>query len=142
MIPEFVKAFEKNRSKILEELSKRKFNDYKDLVRIFIDNIKHDEYGIYYRNPDSNIIHEINDGTYEGSLLYLIPNNDQNPSVYFYVFISYGSCSGCDTLQIINSLEGFDEDLPTEEQIKSYMTLCTHILQGIKVIGENDDNHT
>jgi hypothetical protein len=41
----------------------------------------------------------------------------------------YGSCSGCDTLQSINS---YSEDLPNQSQLDGYMTLCLHLVQRMK----------
>ena len=45
---------------------------------------------------------------------------------YLITHTYYGSCSGCDTLQGINS---YSCELPTEEQVKDYMTLALHLVQ-------------
>ncbi len=73
-------------------------------------------------------ITEINDGYYQGTLLYIIPENSCQPSDYYYVKVSYGSCSVCDTLLRIN-----DCDHETE-RLNGHMTLALHIVQNLKQI--------
>lgn len=38
----------------------------------------------------------------------------------------YGSCTACDTLLSINE---YEEDIPSEQQVEDYMILCLHLLQ-------------
>ena len=45
----------------------------------------------------------------------------------------YGSCSGCDTLMGINH---YGEGLPSKEQMEKYMTLCLHLVEKCKFMGE------
>jgi hypothetical protein len=73
----------------------------------------------------------IDDGDYQGTKLFIIPKDTYQPSVddYITTHTYYGSCSGCDTLQ---SICGYDYGLPTEEQIKLYMTLVLHLVQKLK----------
>ena len=73
-------------------------------------------------------IREIDDGEYQGTLLYIFHIDEYQPNKYYSTMIDYGSCSGCDTLENIN---GFESDL-NDSQIKDYKTLCLHIVQGIK----------
>lgn len=74
---------------------------------------------------------KIDDGDYQGTLLFLCPIAVYQPGEddYWYVPVSYGSCSGCDTLQAICA---YEDNLPTEEQVRDYMTLALHIVQKIK----------
>lgn len=73
-------------------------------------------------------IHQIDDGEYQGTLMFLIPRaNWYQPAEYDYIltYISYGSCSVCDTLQSIQSDYRFAETEEGKEQvIKDLMTLC------------------
>lgn len=71
----------------------------------------------------------IDNGDYQGTQIFLIPMETYQPSVEDYVYTNtyYGSCSGCDTLQAIQSYDY--NELPNEEQIKDYMTLALHLLQ-------------
>jgi hypothetical protein len=62
-------------------------------------------------------------------LLFLIPTKVYQPAEYEYLmtFVSYGSCSGCDTLL---SIQTFDEEL-TENMLKDYMSLCKDLVCNI-----------
>lgn len=46
-------------------------------------------------------IHVIDDGDYQGSLIFAIPKLTYQPAPYEYIFAYtyYGSCSGCDALE-------------------------------------------
>jgi hypothetical protein len=79
--------------------------------------------------PDPNRVHEIDDGDYQGTLVYIIASKGYQPSNYWSVKVSYGSCSGCDTLQRI--LDYGREPL-NEDQLDGLMTLALHIVQGIR----------
>ena len=86
--------------------------DYEYLVKQvvkYILNTEKEEWDI------DNIV-VINDGDYQGTLLFIIPRLTYQPSEHDYIMthVNYGSCSGCDTLQAI-------QDHPL---INDYMTLC------------------
>ena len=49
--------------------------------------------------------------------------------------VGYGSCSGCDTLE---GIRHYNDDKPTEEQVRDYMTLALHIVQGMKRMGDGE----
>lgn len=72
-------------------------------------------------------ITEIDNGDYQGTLLYVIPFDTYQPSEHDHLmtYVDYGSCSGCDTLQAIQC--GHDRKL-TEAQVKNFMALCKDIL--------------
>lgn len=80
---------------------------------------------------DIEKIHEIDDGEYQGTLLYMIPFDTYHPSHWQYVatYVYYGSCSCCDTLLEIS---GYEDDLPDADQVKDYVKLCLKILQRCK----------
>lgn len=77
---------------------------------------------------DYTNIHQIDDGEYQGTLMFLIPRADQyQPAEYDYIltYIGYGSCSVCDMLQSIHVDYDFAETKEEKEQaIKDLMTLC------------------
>lgn len=127
MIEAAVKAWELNKHKIEDALKLKHPEEYKDLVKLVIQNITDD----YEFNPDPERIHEINDGSYSGILLFIIGDKGYSSDEYWYVSIYYGSCSGCDTLEAIK-MEGSWGEAPNEQQIKSYMTLALHIVQKLK----------
>lgn len=108
-----------------------KYCRYKHLVQLTVKYILNTDIGIEeYDAIKFNIdnISEINDGDYQGTLLYTIPFDTYQPLSYEYIitFCGYGSCSGCDTLQKLKF-----EAVTTEDLIMGYMTLCGHILCNI-----------
>jgi len=131
MIKEFVERWEKNKPTIKEYFRKQHPEEYKDIVKLVIENITDNDR--YTNTPDPERIHEIDDGDYQGTLLYVIAEKGYQPNKYYSVYVSYGSCSGCDTLEALRS---WDNKPPTDDQIDGYMQLALHIVQGLKVVGE------
>ena len=131
MIKEFVTRWEENKSKARKAFSEKHPDEYVDIVREVVKALETDEYAELA--PDPNRIHIIDDGGYQGTLLFIIAEKGYQPSKYYSVFVSYGSCSGCDTLQGITE---YSDDPPTDSQVEQYMTLALHIVQGLKVLGE------
>ena len=131
MIQEFVDLY-MERKEILRGVLKLKHPTcYSHLVAIVIKVINpNEDYGL----PDPDRIHEIDDGDYQGTLVYIIGVTGYQPSKYWSVKVDYGSCSGCDTLEGIKSDGGYDE-LPNAEQVEDYLTFGLHIIQGMREIG-------
>lgn len=127
MIQLFVDRFMVNKAQLESVFATKHPENYKELVTEVIKLITSDD----YNDLDPERIHEIDDGDYQGTLLYLIGAKGYQPSEYWAVKVSYGSCSGCDTLQSIGS---YSSELPTNDQIEQYMTLALHIVQGMKEI--------
>ena len=77
---------------------------YVDLVNIALQTIVEPE---LKEKLDYNNLHELDDGDYQGTLLYLIPFVGYQPSHYQYLMTTmwYGSCSGCDALQAAKTTE-------------------------------------
>jgi len=103
---------------------------YEDIVKYVVETVTDPD---EYDSLDPNRIHVIDDGAYQGTLLFVIGAKGYQPSKYWSVYVDYGSCSGCDTLEGIRRMSGYG-DLPNEEQVKDYMTLALHIVQGIREI--------
>lgn len=84
-------------------------------------------------------IHEIDDGYYQGTQIFIIPRLTYQPDVSDYIFTHqyYGTCSGCDILQAIQyDYEGvMMPEVPTESQVKDYMVLCQHLVCNMKWLG-------
>lgn len=102
---------------------------YKDIVKIAFEQI--------YENKlealDLEHITEIDNGDYQGTLLFIIPFNTYQPSHYEYLmtYIDYGSCSCCDTLQSLQATDYNyyeDEGQTKEKKINGFMYLCKDIL--------------
>ena len=131
MIPELVAEWESKKNDLRSVWESRHPSDYKDLVKETIRAISGATVG--YRKLDPERITEIDEGDYQGTLVYVIGETGYQPSTYWAVLVSYGSCSGCDTLQLIR---GYGDDTPSEDQVDQYMTLCLHVVQKIRNIGE------
>ena len=127
MIQKFVDRFMENKDAIRAELAKQHVGSYEDLVHIVVGAISTDDYG----EPDVKRIHCIDDGDYQGTLLFVIASNGYQPHEYWAVKIFYGSCSGCDTLQSIN---GYSDEPPTEGQLNDYMALALHDVQSFSKV--------
>ena len=132
MIGSIIEQWENNKSKLenyFRTTDQYEYCDYKQIVEklfeLCIANAdKHSGFNIERMTV-------IDDGDYQGTKLFIIPKDTYQPSVddYITTHTYYGSCSGCDTLQ---SICGYDYGLPTEEQVKLYMTLALHLVQKLK----------
>lgn len=132
MIDAFVKAWDANKGMIRASFSKHPDN-YIDVVRAVVEML-HASLDAYEK-PDPERIHEIDDGDYQGTLVFVIGCTGYQPDRYWYLKVGYGSCSGCDTLQGISD---YRSEPPTDEQADDYMTLALHVLQGMKEMGDSD----
>ena len=139
MIQSVVKQWEENKHKLEEYFKTTKQEEYSSSYKTILQKIielvvtEKDEYNKY----DATKITVVDDGDYQGTQIFFIPTNTYQPSVEDYLLTDtyYGSCSGCDTLQAICS---YEDDLPTEEQVKEYMTLALHLVQKMRYITSVD----
>lgn len=109
---------------------------YSELVKIVVNVILND--GEELENIDRDKwnfdrITGIDDGDYQGTILWLIPRRTYQPSEYEYLitFVNYGSCSGCDTLLDIQSNIPFDGTKP-DSVINEFMQLCKDLVCNMK----------
>lgn len=131
MIQEFVDRFMAAKPRLMEEFSAHHPEDYKEIVRAVVTALN----GEAGWGPDPDRIHQIDDGDYQGTLVFVIAAQGYQPSDYWYVKVGYGSCSVCDTLQAISS---YSSEPPTAEQARDYWTLALHIVQGMKKMGDDE----
>ncbi len=129
MIKKFVDLFMSRKDELKQIFKKKHPESYKEIVVSVVALLSDGDYG----NMHKDRIHEIDDGDCQGTLLYVIAAEDYQPSDYWYVKVNYGSCSGCDTLQ---SISDYSSEVPTDEQVKDYMTLALHIVQGLRKMGD------
>lgn len=129
MIESFIKSWYDRKHLVEEQFRKELPHSYEDIVKAVVPILKVDE-KTYGEDPDPERICEIDHGHYQGTLVYVIAEQGYQPSTYWAVTVSYGSCSGCDTLDGILSDYTLDED----EQINQLMTLALHIVQELKEI--------
>lgn len=79
----------------------------------------------YGDKPDIDRIHRIDDGDYQGTLVFVIGADGYQPSTYWYTDVSYGSCSGCDALE---AAWGYGDDCNYE----GLYLIALHMLQRAK----------
>lgn len=133
MIQEFIDRFLAKKPELEAVLAEKHPSDYKELVTNVVKLIAdEDDYGDF--NLDHERVHQIDDGDYQGTLLFVIAAKGYQPSTYWYTKVSYGSCSGCDTLQAISN---YSSEKPDAKQIKDYMTLALHIVEAMKKMGDD-----
>ena len=126
MIEYIADKWPENKSKLRDELAntpQQKY-DYKYLLNMVL---------VHILGMKEPVIHEIDDGNYNGSLIYVFFDEGEYkyPCIldYYTCFADYGSCSGCDALEGIRM---YDDGLPTENQLDEYMSLCLNLFQSIK----------
>jgi hypothetical protein len=129
MIKSFVETYMSHKNEFEELFSENHPKNYAEIVKGVVGVLS--KYHDSYEKPDHTNIHEIDDGDYQGTLLYVIPSTGYQPDTYWVTKVSYGSCSGCDTLE---SIREYGDSKPDESQIKDYMTLCLHLIQQMKEI--------
>ena len=117
MLKRFVKAWEERKDEVRASFAAQPPVYYKDVVKAVVSILPH---------LDVDRIHVIDDGDYQGTLLFVIAEEGYQPNSYYYAKINYGSCSICDTLQSIKDLE--DE----EERVHQFMLLALHIVQKLR----------
>lgn len=135
-----VEQWDKNKGKLERDIQENisKYNElyYKDLVKKVVSLVLNDTDVDYNDDWDSENITEIDNGDYQGTLLYLIPLKTYQPSEseYLMTYVGYGSCSGCDTLQSVQ-MWYFDEDevdnKNKEKFVKDMMDLCLNLIQNM-----------
>lgn len=147
MIKSFINSWEKNKN-ILEAYIKthkqEEYDSYVKLVKLIFDLVINPDINEYSFNQfNTECIDILNHGDYCGTLIFILHMDDYEPDLdgYVYTYVEYGSCSGCDTLLRINRYD--TDELPDENQVQDYMTLCLHLIQHCKCMGdfrEEDDD--
>jgi hypothetical protein len=130
MIQVYIDRFQGNKNRLSEYLKttpQSEYDTYKALLIKTIELCLNDS-ELYYDNFNINKITEIDDGDYQGTLLFLVPLDVYQPTEYDYIttYVGYGSCSGCDTLLGISN---YSWDLPTDDQVNLYLILCLHMVE-------------
>jgi len=116
------------------------YSSYQDILRATLENIVNIDTDEWDKRFDLDKIHVIDDGDYQGTLIFLIPKDGYQPDedMYLITFIWYGSCSGCDTLLNIQESWDIESDdgeymgLPNTIQLQDYMTLALHMVENAR----------
>jgi hypothetical protein len=100
--------------------------DYKYLVELVVECILNPSDDKIFEWDAKNIT-AVDNGDYQGTLMFLIPLDTYQPEEYEYLmtYVGYGSCCGCDTLL---SIQEYDDECPSESQIKDFMALCKDLV--------------
>lgn len=132
MITEIINQWDKNKDKLeryFKTTPQSEYATYLAIVEKIFEKVLIDkEYKL-------DRITVIDDGDYQGTQIFIIPEDVYQPCVEDYLITDtyYGSCSGCDTLQ---SIASYDYEIPTEEQVSQYMLLALHLIQKMKKLSE------
>ena len=104
--------------------------EYSYLVELIVEYILNPSIETNWMKFDADKITVIDNGDYQGTILFMIPRKTYQPSAndYLLTYSSYGSCSGCDTLM---SIQDWKDGVPTESQVKDYMALCKDLVCNI-----------
>lgn len=119
MLKYCVDQWEKNKENLRKALEQFDFDKdymgYKVLMSLIITHILENKW-------DSENFSTIDDGDYQGTLLFVIPERCYQPNAenYLMTYVEYGSCSCCDTMLAILGSDTMVEDL---------MTLALHMIQ-------------
>lgn len=142
MLKILVKKWDKNKEKLRKVLSETiNCIEYKDLVKLTFSTIYNDgdeSFEYPYRELNCNRITEIDNGDYQGTLLFLIPFKTYQPCEYEYLmtYVNYGSCSGCDTLLAITD-DNWNRRF-SDKQVSDLLILCKDIITNtIRPYNEN-----
>lgn len=134
-----VELWDKNKDKLKKHFAttcQSEYDSYLELVKLIVTKILNSGDGYTYPSYDANNITLIDDGDWQGTQIFIIPQKTYQPSAseYLVTYSWYGSCSGCDTLQSINMYGG---GMPDKNQVDDYMTLCLHLIQRMKPLYES-----
>lgn len=135
MIQEIIKQWDENKGKLENYFKSTKQNEYSQSYLDIIKKIF--ELVLTEKQYQLDRITVVDDGDYQGTQIFLIPENTYQPSANEYIITHtyYGSCSGCDTLQGIG---GYSDEIPSENEVAEYMTLALHLVQKMSKLTDED----
>lgn len=131
MITEFIDKFQEIKPRLLEQFSNAEPDDYADIfkqtIKMMFENSEY-TYSIDRITPDFERITVIDDGNYQGTLVFVVASKGYQPSDYWATSVDYGSCSGCDTFESYS-----DYDNP-EQSAPEMVTMALHMIESMKKI--------
>ena len=133
MNKELVSQWNKNKELLRASFEEKAPESYDDIFKRLFEVVLID------KKYSTDKITVIDDGDYQGTRIFIIPDDSYQPSEsdYLVCAVSYGSCSGCDTFQSIMGDQWGEEKL-SEEQVKDLMMLALHMVQGTKPLFANE----
>lgn len=127
MITEFIDRFQEIKPKLLEKFSIKEPKSYEDIFKQTIKMMFPEYDDLEY--PDFERITVIDDGDYQGTLVFVVSSRDYQPRDYWVSSVDYGSCSSCDTFQ---SYYTFGHN--PEESAPEMVTMALHMIESMKKI--------
>ena len=118
---------------ILENIEKFKYDgeyySYDNIIT-FLLNFMYDNNSCSYNKIKFYNITKIDNGDYQGTLIFLISLEDYSPCAtnYLITYIDYGSCEGCDALLSAISYIDYDKKYAA----KSILMICKDLISHIK----------
>lgn len=131
MITEFIDKFQEIKPRLLEQFSDREPDNYADIFKQTIKMMfeeSADDYSCNSETPDFERITVIDDGDYQGALVFVVASKSYQPSDYWATRVAYGSCSECDTFGAYS-----DYDNP-EKSAPKMVTMALHMIESMKKI--------
>ena len=129
MITAFITPFVEAKDEFVSWLLTQDYPSYESLLRKSLELIQGSD-GLEYDNtPDPQRIHTIDDGDYQGTLLFVVGATGYQPSNYWLTAVDYGSCSGCDALE---RAWGYGND----RNMEGMYLIALHMVQGLRVVWE------
>ena len=134
MITEFIDKFQEIKPRLLEQFSKEEPDNYSDIfkqtIKMMFEDTEDTE-DTYFSNsetPDFERITVIDDGDYQGTLVFVVASKGYQPSNYWATQVDYGSCSGCDTFQSYSDYRNPEKSAP------EMVTMALHMIESMKKI--------
>lgn len=131
MITEFINKFQEIKPRLLEQFSKEEPDDYADIFKQTIKMMfekSEDTYSCNSETPDFERITVIDDGDYQGTLVFVVAAKGYQPSNYWCTRVFYGSCSGCDTF------EAYSDYYNPKNSAPEMVTMALHMIESMKKI--------
>ena len=135
MIKEFIERFQEIKPVLLEKFSKEEPDSYEDIfkqtIKMMFENSEDAEesYSSDSETPDYERITVIDNGDYQGTLVFVVASKSYQPNDYWVSTVDYGSCSGCDTFQAYCT---YGDD--PKESAPHMLTMALHMIEAMKKI--------
>lgn len=134
MIKEFCEKWYKYKDDLrdfIKEAPIEEFDSYKKLVEILFKKVINKDVEDF--EDKYNEFYEVQIGDYSGENVYIIADSYYYPNKCIITNVSYGSCSGCDTLLGIIGYS-YENEYLEESGIDGIMQILLHLLQHCKKI--------
>ena len=132
MIVQFIERFQEIKLDLLEQFCQKEPESYEDIFKQTLKMMFENSEGSYScdsETPDYERITVIDNGDYQGTLVFVVASKSYQPSDYWVSSVDYGSCSGCDTYQ---SYSTYGDD--PKESAPNMLTMALHMIEAMKKI--------